>query len=246
MAASGTRRTSSRRALRRTCKERVLFICIPDILDRGQLDELAALFDRQPLIEGRETAGWAAAGVKNNLQVPGNAEGYGAMQSIVTRALAANRVFATAAMPKAMRPILFSRCLPGMGYGQHVDNALMGEAPQVRVDLAFTLFLSDPDSYEGGELEVEEPAGSREFKLPAGAALLYPANSLHQVLQVVSGRRDVAVGWIQSLVRDHGKRQVLFELENLRAEMFAQGGKSRAFDTLSRNTSNLWRMWAEP
>lgn len=168
------------------------------------------------------------------------------MQAIVTGALAANRVFAMAAMPKAMRPILFSRYLPGMSYGPHVDNALMGEAPQVRVDLAFTLFLSEPDTYEGGELEVEEPAGTRSFKLPAGAVLLYPANSVHQVAEVVSGRREVAVGWLQSLVRDHERRRILFELENLRAAMFAESGKTPAFDTLSRNTSNLWRMWAEP
>lgn len=223
-----------------------MFICIPDILGRDQLTELVALLDRQPLIEGRKTAGWAAAGVKENLQLSGDADDYAAMQAAVTSALAANRVFTMAAMPKALRPILFSRYLPGMGYGQHVDNALMGEAPQVRVDLAFTLFLSDPDSYEGGELEVEEPAGTRAFKLPAGAALLYPANSLHQVTKVVSGRRDVAVGWLQSLVRDHEKRRIIFELENLRATMFSESGKTSAFDTLSRNTSGLWRMWAEP
>lgn len=223
-----------------------MFICIPDILSRDQLTGLVALLDRQPFIEGRQTAGWAAAGVKENLQLSGDADDYAAMQATVTGALAANRVFTMAAMPKAMRPILFSRYLPGMGYGQHVDNALMGEAPQVRVDLAFTLFLSDPDSYEGGELEVEEPAGTRAFKLPAGAALLYPANSLHQVAKVVSGRREVAVGWLQSLVRDHEQRRIIFELENLRATMFSESGKTPAFDTLSRNTSNLWRMWAEP
>src|SRR3546814_10302386 len=84
-----------------------------------------------------------------------------------------------------------------MGYGPNIDNALMGEAPQRRIDLAFTLFLSDPESYEGGELEIDEPAGTRSFKLPAGAAILYPANSLHRVAAVASGRRDVAVGWLQ-------------------------------------------------
>src|SRR3546814_5942467 len=93
----------------------------------------------------------------------------------------------------------------------------MGTAPQTLIDLAFTPFLSDPDSYEGGELEIEEPAGTRSFKLPAGAAILYPANSVHEVAKVTSGRRDVAVGWIQSLVRDADKRRILFELENLRA-----------------------------
>src|SRR3546814_19976787 len=93
------------------------------------------------------------------------------MQALVTQALAANRFFTMAAMPRMMRPILFSRCLAGMGYGPHIDNALMGEAPQTRIDLAFTLFLSDPESYEGGELEIDEPAGTRSFKLPAGAAI---------------------------------------------------------------------------
>lgn len=222
-----------------------MLICIPDILNGDQLRKLVAMMDRQRFIDGRETAGWAAAGVKENRQVDGDSRDYAAMQAMVTTALAANRFFATAAMPRMMRPILFSRYTAGMGYGPHVDNALMGESPQTRIDLAYTLFLSDPDSYEGGELEIDEPAGTRSFKLPAGAAILYPANSVHQVVKVVSGQRDVAVGWIQSLVREADKRRILFELENLRAAMFAESGKSAAFDTLTRNTSDLWRMWAE-
>lgn len=133
-----------------------------------------------------------------------------------------------------------------MGYGWHVDNALMGEAPQTRIDLAFTLFLTDPERYEGGELEIDEPAGNRTFKLPAGAAILYPANSLHRVTPVTAGCRDVAVGWIQSLVREHERRRILFELEQLRTTLFAEGGKTAAFDLLTRNTSELWRMWVEP
>lgn len=215
-------------------------------MERAQLTELGALLGRQTFVDGRATAGWAAADVKENLQVDGRSTDLPAMQTLVTRALSGNRIFTMAAMPKAMRPVLFSRCLPGMAYGWHVDNALMGEAPQMRVDLAFTLFLSSPDSYEGGELEIEEPAGTRTFKLPAGAAVLYPANSLHRVARVTAGQRDVAVGWIQSLIRDSGKRRVLFELENLRAEMFAESGKSAAFNVLTRNTSDLWRMWADP
>lgn len=222
-----------------------MLICIPDILNGDQLNKLVAMMDRQRFIDGRETAGWAAAGVKENTQVASNSKDHAAMQAIVTQALAANRFFATAAMPRVMRPVLFSRYTKGMGYGPHVDNALMGESPQTRIDLAYTLFLSDPESYEGGELEIDEPAGTRAFKLPAGAAILYPANSVHQVTRVVSGQRDVAVGWIQSLVREADKRRVLFELENLRATMFAESGKSAAFDTLTRNTSDLWRMWAE-
>lgn len=222
-----------------------MLICIPDILTGNQLKKLVAMMDKQQFIDGRDTAGWAAAGVKKNRQVAGTSKDYAAMQAMVTEALAANRFFAIAAMPRVMRPLLFSRYTAGMAYGPHVDNALMGESPQTRIDLAYTLFLSDPDSYEGGELEIDEPGGIRSFKLPAGAAILYPANSVHQVAKVVSGQRDVAVGWIQSLVREADKRRVLFELENLRATMFAETGKSAAFDTLTRNTSDLWRMWAE-
>lgn len=222
-----------------------MLICIPDILNGDQLAKLVSLMDRQNFIDGRETAGWAAKGVKDNKQVASNSRDYAAMQAMVTEALAANPFFAMAAMPRTMRPILFSRYTEGMGYGAHVDNALMGEAPQTRIDLAFTLFLSDPQSYEGGDLEIDEPAGTRSFKLPAGAAILYPANSVHQVATVTAGRRDVAVGWIQSLIREADKRRVLFELENLRASMFAESGKTAAFDTLTRNTSDLWRMWAE-
>ncbi len=222
-----------------------MLICIPDILNADQLSKLSAMMDKQAFIDGRETAGWAAANVKKNKQVANNSGDYDVLQSLVSEALAVNRYFAMASMPKVVRPILFSRYTSGMSYGPHVDNALMGEAPQTRIDLAFTLFLSDPESYEGGELEIDEPAGTRSFKLSAGAAVLYPANSLHQVTEVVSGRRDVAVGWIQSLVREGDKRRVLFELENLRATMFAETGKTPAFDTLTRNTSDLWRMWAE-
>lgn len=223
-----------------------MFICIPDILNADQLRTLKGQMDRQTFIDGRETAGWAAAGVKQNTQVSGASAGLAEMQALVSGALAANRIFATAAMPKRMRPILFSRYKTGMGYGAHVDNALMGDAPQTRVDLAFTLFLSEPDEYEGGELEIDEPAGTRAFKLPAGAAVLYPANSLHLVTTVTSGCRDVAVGWLQSLVREHDRRRIIFELEMLRSTMFAETGKTPAFDTLSRNTSDLWRMWCEP
>lgn len=222
-----------------------MFICIPDILDAGQLAKLTGMMDRQIFIDGRETAGWAAARVKQNTQVASTSADHAAMQTLVTEALAANRIFTMAAMPKRMRPILFSRYVTGMGYGAHVDNALMGEAPQTRID-PFTLFLSHPESYAGGELEIDEPAGTRSFKLPAGAAILYPANSLHQVTTVTAGRRDVAVGWLQSLVREHDKRRIIFELENLRSTMFAESGKTPAFDTLTRNTSDLWRMWVEP
>jgi predicted 2-oxoglutarate/Fe(II)-dependent dioxygenase YbiX len=166
-----------------------VIICISDILGPDQIDRLVRMMDQQTFIDGRETAGWAATGVKENQQVAGDSADYSAMQAMVTEALAANRFFATAAMPRAMRPILFSRYLPGMSYGLHVDNALMGDAPQTRIDLAFTLFLSNPASYEGGELAIDEHAArGRGHSLPCQHA----ASGQHGHLRPArrSGRMD--------------------------------------------------------
>jgi PKHD-type hydroxylase len=149
-------------------------------------------------------------------------------------------------MPKTLRPLLFSRYTSGMGYGDHVDNALMGEKPSMRSDLSFTLFLSGPADYEGGELVIEDTTqGTHAHKLDAGSLVLYESSSLHRVEPVRSGVRQVAVGWVQCLVRDPRQRQILFDLEVLRLQLFQQQGKTAQFDTLSKTASNLMRMWVD-
>jgi PKHD-type hydroxylase len=223
-----------------------MLICISSILSAAELSTIQSCTSSKDYIDGTETAGWAAARVKKNLQLSAGSTSYKKARKIIDGALKRNQVFALAAMPKAMRPILISRYESGMSYGPHVDNALMGDSPQMRTDLAFTLFLNEPDEYEGGELIVDDPGGERDFKLPAGSLVLYPANTLHRVTEVTSGCRRVAVSWIQSLIRDHAKRQILFELESARTVLFLKHGQSAEIDSFTRSTSSLWRMWADP
>ena len=220
--------------------------CIAEILSTAQLQEVRQLLTEQPFHSGSTTAGWAAALVKNNEQLAPNSQHYEKLQQMIVSALAANEVFALAAMPKALRPLLFSRYTRGMGYGDHVDNALMGDESRIRSDLSFTLFLSAPDEYEGGDLVIEDTAGTHAYKLDAGALVLYPADTLHRVEPVTSGVRQVAVGWVQCLIRDPRQRQILFDLEVVRRQLFQQQGKTPQFDSLSKSCSNLWRLWAEP
>jgi PKHD-type hydroxylase len=220
--------------------------CIAEILSNAQLQQIRQLLADQPFQSGNVTAGWAATLVKNNEQLDPKARHYEKLQQLIVSALAANEVFALAAMPKALRPLLFSRYTTGMGYGEHVDNALMGDEPRIRSDLSFTLFLSAPGDYEGGELVIEDTSGTHAHKLDAGSLVLYPSDTLHRVETVTSGVRQVAVGWVQCLIRDPRQRQILFDLEVVRRQLFQQQGKTAEFDSLSKSCSNLWRLWADP
>jgi PKHD-type hydroxylase len=148
----------------------------------------------------------------------------------------------SAALPVTVPGLLFSRSGPGDGYGRHVDNAFMAGG---RSDLSFTLFLSDPSGYEGGALVLESPSGEEALRLPAGHALVYPSTLLHRVEPVTQGERLVAVGWIQSRVRDADQRELLFELDTARRTLFRQEGKSDVFDLISRSYTNLLRRWGE-
>ena len=220
--------------------------CIADVLTTARLQEVRTLLADQPFQSGGKTAGWAASLVKNNQQLDPEARHYEKLQRLVVAALASSEVFTLAAMPKAMRPLLFSRYESGMGYGDHVDDALMGEEPRIRSDLSFTLFLSAPSEYEGGELVIEDTQGTHAHKLDAGALVLYASDSLHRVETVTSGVRQVAVGWVQCLIRDPRQRQIIFDLEVVRRQLFQQQGKTAQFDALSKTVSNLWRLWVEP
>jgi PKHD-type hydroxylase len=220
--------------------------CIADVLSAAQLQEVRTLLADQSFQSGSRTAGWAATLVKNNEQLDPAAQHYQELQQLVASALTGNEVFALAAMPRAMRPLLFSRYTAGMGYGDHVDNALMGEDSRIRSDLSFTLFLSAPGEYEGGELTIEDTRGTQAYKLEAGALVLYPSDTLHRVETVTSGVRQVAVGWVQSLIRDPRQRQIVFDLEVVRRQLFQEQGKTPQFDVLSKSVSNLWRLWVEP
>jgi len=222
-----------------------MILVIAQVLSDTDLQEAKSVLASASFIDGRETAGWHAALVKDNLQADPHTPGVRALQTRVDTLLRANALFELAARPRAIAPLLFSRTAPGMGYGSHVDDAVMGRAQPLRADVSLTLFLSAPGEYEGGELVIESSAGEQTFKPEAGSLVLYPSSSLHRVEPVRAGSRLVAVGWAQSLVRDPAQRELLFALDSARRALFAREGKSREFDQISLCVANLMRMWAE-
>jgi PKHD-type hydroxylase len=223
-----------------------LILCIPNVLAPDELQTLQAELKAAAFVDGSTTAGWSAREVKKNLQVNVDSDRLPAMQGIVRNAFLRNGVLQTALLPAAMTQVLFNRYDVGMQYGAHVDAAVMGGMGNaVRSDVAITVFLSDPRSYAGGELVVHTLGMGGEFKLEAGAAIAYPANSLHHVAPVTQGTRHAAVIWVQSQVRDPARRELLWDLDNAKRHVFGREGKSATFDAISKSHANLLRMWTE-
>jgi PKHD-type hydroxylase len=221
-----------------------MIVVIPDILDNVGAAKLRARIKSMNFVDGGSTTGKFGQGIKNNEQLePGPAAKE--VQQTIIQAVASNRTFDMAARPLKIRPPLIARYGPGMEYGTHVDNALMSGNPPMRSDMSFTLFLEDPDKYDGGELVIETPLGDNEIKLPAGGLVLYPTSALHHVAPVTRGQRLVAVCWVQSLIRDPARREILFELETTRHSLFDKDGQSEDFKMVSKSFHNLLRMWAE-
>jgi PKHD-type hydroxylase len=219
-----------------------MILCIGSVLNADQLARVRDAIDSLKFEDGRKTAGWAARLVKNNEQAEPSPQ-LDAMRRFIGEALSNNELFTLAARPKEMTPIMISRYSSGeQRYGTHVDDALMRG---MRSDLSFTLFLAEPESYEGGELVIEQTAGEQSFKLEAGSMILYPTTTLHRVEPVTRGVRLVAFGWVRSFVRSAERRELLFDLETARRQLFDEQGKTPVFDLLSKSNANLLRMWAE-
>ena len=225
-----------------------MILCIADILDEQALRRARDLLSEVEFRDGRTTAGWHARTVKRNTQADGSDPGVARLRREVDQALRCHALFEMAARPARVKPVMFSRYQPGMEYGSHVDDAVMrdGAGGTLRTDVSFTLFLSDPADYDGGELVTDTTAGEQSYKLPAGAAVVYPSSTLHRVNPVTRGERLAAVGWAQSQVRDPQHREILFDLDTARRSLFQREGKSAEFDALSKSLANLMRMWVEP
>lgn len=221
-----------------------MIICIGDVLDPSKLEGIRALAARGGFKDGRGTAGGAASTVKKVDQLPGTDPAYAEITAIVAEAVSRNEVVAASALPRLMSRLLISRAGPGMGYGPHADNAVMGDPP-IRTDLAFTVFINNEDDYDGGELVVSDAQGDQVLKLPAGAMALYPATTIHRVNTVTRGERLVVVGWIQSLVRDPRVREMLLDLSIAERQLLETTGKGEAFDLIAKSRSNLLRLFAE-
>jgi PKHD-type hydroxylase len=189
---------------------------------------------------GKATAGWYAKDVKHNDQ-SSSAVATTVMDEVKT-ALLANAVFVSAARPKSFVRTLVSRYRPGMHYGTHVDDALMGG---IRTDMSFTLFLAEPGSYDGGELIIESPDGETEIKLEPGALFLYPTTSLHRVNEVTRGERLAVVGWVRSFIRSSEQRETLFDIDQVVAQLKAVGAERSIMNPVMKIRNTLTRMWAE-
>ncbi len=167
------------------------------------------------------------------------------IRTLITDALEKNDIVRAMALPRRIFPPLVSKTGPGQGYGTHVDDAIIGGGLALRSDVSVTVFLSDPGTYGGGELIIETPSGEDAAKPAAGDAILYPSTTLHRVAPVTSGERLAAVTWIESRVRDAGRREILFDLDRARRSIFERDGKSATFDLVTKSYSNLLRRWAE-
>lgn len=225
-----------------------MMLHVPRVLDTKQVRELRAHLDAADWIDGRETVGEQGALVKRNRQLPEHSAVGLELGKTILAALAGHPLFFSAALPLRFVPPLFNRYEGGEHYGLHVDGSvrsLPGTGQQLRTDLSCTLFLCEPEDYEGGELEVVDTYGTHEVKLPAGDLILYPSSSLHRVQPVTRGARVCSFFWLQSMVRDDQRRGMLFELDQTIVKLRARLGECEETVTLTGHYHNLLRNWSE-
>lgn len=213
------------------------FNVIKQLLSPEHVAKLRAQLESAPWVDGRATSGAEASRVKNNLQLELGSTLHKELADGVKAALHASDAFKSLTLPRRISSILFSRYELGMEYGPHTDDAYRA-LEAVRSDIAVTIFLSEPESYEGGALVVDDAA----IRLAAGDAVIYPASSIHRVSSVTRGARLAAVFWVQSLVREENKRELLLTLQGV----IARVGNTALSLPLSRVLQNLQRMWFEP
>jgi len=225
-----------------------MMLHVPEVLSPAQVCEVRRALDAASWVDGRQTVGAQGALVKQNRQLPEHSPEGRELGKLILAALARHALFFSAALPRRLVPPLFNRYEGGEHYGLHVDGAvrtLPDSGEQLRTDLSCTLFLSSPQDYDGGELEVVDTYGAHEVKLPAGDLVLYPASSLHRVHPVTRGARVCSFFWLQSLVRDDARRAMLFELDQTIAKLRGRVGETDETVALTGHYHNLLRMWGE-
>jgi PKHD-type hydroxylase len=227
-----------------------MLLSIPQVIDAAALQAVRALLDaaQAAWVDGRVTAGYQGAPVKNNLQIDERSATAHDCQQIIVAALERNPPFISAALPNTLYPPMFNRYGPGMNFGAHVDGSVRihpHSGVKLRTDLSATLFLSDPADYDGGELHVIDTYGTHNVKLAAGDMVLYPATSLHQVTPVTRGTRTACFFWVQSLVREDSERALLFELDAAIQQLNLSGADEGARCSLIGCYHNLMRKWSD-
>ena len=225
-----------------------MLLHVPNVLNADELSQLRKLMALADWTDGKVTAGTQSAQVKRNIQLPETTADAEAARLIVLKALNRNALFFSAALPKKIYPPLFNQYRDGMDFGAHIDNAVRTHAisgVHVRTDISCTLFIADPESYEGGELVVEDTYGHQMVKLPAGDMVLYPGTSLHHVRPVTKGARLASFFWVQSMIREDAQRTLLFDMDAAIVTLRQQVGDNAAVIRLTGNYHNLVRMWAD-
>ncbi len=225
-----------------------MLLQIPDVLSPEEVAECRKALDAAEWVDGRVTAGYQSAKAKNNEQLPEDHPTARQIGDLILRALERNPMFMAAALPSKVFPPLFNRYRGGQSFGTHVDNAIRqvnGTPHRVRTDLSATLFFAEPSEYDGGELVIEDTYGVHTVKLPAGHMVLYPSTSLHHVRPVTRGARVCSFFWIQSMVRDDGKRTLLFDLDLAVQRLSEDVPDHAAIVQLTGVYHNLLRRWAE-
>jgi PKHD-type hydroxylase len=228
-----------------------MLVCVPNVLSKNDVADFRRIMDDCAWEDGRSTAGAQSAMVKRNEQLQPDSEVARQLGNRIISALTANPKFLSAAIPRHIFPPLFNRYAASGRhlFGVHVDNAVRGDrltGLRIRTDLSVTLFLSEPDDYDGGELVIEDLYGSHEIKLPAGDLVLYPASSLHLVTPVTRGMRVASFLWLQSMIRDAHARSLIFDLDtSIQALVEKLGRDDREVVRLTGIYHNLIRYWAE-
>ena len=230
-----------------------MILHLPGVIGSREIARIEQALEGAPFVDGRQTVGRVVRDIKNNLELDKDSPARRELSRMLTDALLANADFRDGALPCSMSAFLFSRYRPGMTYGDHIDDPIMGDerGEPFRSDLSVTVFLNPPDAYEGGELVIDSDSTPQEVKLPAGDAVVYPTTSIHRVEPVTRGERRVAVAWIQSMVRDPARRQMAFDMLQVldclgrqeRGEPPPEGVD--AYRLLQKCRANLVRMWAE-
>ncbi|VVD68688.1 Fe2+-dependent dioxygenase [Pandoraea pneumonica] len=225
-----------------------MMIEIPGVFSPDEARQLCQQMQAQSWVDGKATAGMQSAQAKENRQLAEDDPWARRIGEEILRRLSQNAVFMSAALPRRIYPPLFNRYEGGEAFGYHVDNAvrgIKGVRERVRTDLSATLFLADPDSYDGGELVVRDSFGERAVKLPAGHMVLYPGTSVHKVNPVTRGVRLASFFWIESLIRDDAQRSVLFDMDIAIQRLTQRGADNDSLVQLTGSYHNLLRMWAD-
>jgi PKHD-type hydroxylase len=225
-----------------------MLLAIPDVLTAEQVAECRQMLEQAEWADGRITAGHQSARAKDNQQLPEDTVVAKQLGDIILTALERNLLFMAAALPLKVFPPLFNRYEGGQAFGIHIDNAIRqvpGTPHRVRTDLSATLFFTPPEEYDGGELLVDDTYGLHNIKLPAGHLILYPSSSLHHVRPVTRGARIASFFWIQSMVRDDGKRTLLFDLDMAIQKLGSDQPDNPSIVQLTGIYHNLLRRWAD-